>query len=80
MAAKEPGRETSGDGISAFMVCQPPPLHEALEVAPDDLLSGSHAVIAGEPSRVMHVAAWRKRSQVMTGEVLRRPTVGRLNV
>jgi len=44
------------------MVCQPPPLHEALGVNPDDLLSGSYAVIAGEPLGVMHVAAWRKWS------------------
>jgi hypothetical protein len=29
---KEPGRETSGDGISACMVCQAPPLYEALGV------------------------------------------------
>ena len=46
---KEPGRKTPGDGISAFMVCQPPPLYEALGVEADDLLSGNNAVIAGEP-------------------------------
>jgi len=62
MVMKEPGRKTPGDGISAFMVCQPPPLHEALGVDPDDLPSGSYAVTAGGPSRVMHVAAWRKWS------------------
>ena len=59
---KEPGRKTPGDGISAFMVCQTPPLREALGVDLDDLLSGSNAVIAGEPLGVMHVAAWRKWS------------------
>ena len=53
---------TPGDGISAFMVCQPPPLHEALGVDSDDLLSGSNPVTAGEPLGVMHVAAWRKWS------------------
>ncbi len=33
---EEPGRETPGDGISAFVVCQLPPLDEALIVDPDD--------------------------------------------
>ena len=60
MAAKEPGRRTPGDGISAFMVCQTPPLHEALGVESDDLLSVSNAVTEGEPLGVMHVAAWRR--------------------
>ena len=46
---KEPGRKTPGDGISAFVVCQTPPLREALGVDSDDLLSGDDAVIAGEP-------------------------------
>jgi len=44
------------------MVCQTPPLREALGVDPDDLLSGSNAVTAGEPLGVMHAAAWRKWS------------------
>ena len=59
---KEPGRKTLGDGVSAFMVCQTPPLREALEVDPDDLLSSKDTVIAGEPMGVLHVAAWRKWS------------------
>jgi hypothetical protein len=58
----EPGRKTPGDGISAFMVCQPPPLHEALGVESDDLLLGSNTVTAEEPLGVLHVAAWRKWS------------------
>jgi len=44
------------------MVCQPPPLREAPRVDPDDLLSGKNTVIAEEPLRVLHVAAWRKWS------------------
>ena len=32
MVLKEPGRVTLGDGISAFVVCQSPPLDEALIV------------------------------------------------
>jgi len=59
---KEPGRKTLGDGISAFMGRQSPPLDEALGVNSDDLLFGGNAVIAGEPLRVLHVAAWRKWS------------------
>ena len=51
MAVKEPGRKTPGDGISAFMVCQTPPLYEALGVDPDDFPSSSYAVTAGGPSR-----------------------------
>jgi hypothetical protein len=58
----EPGRKTPGDGVSAGMVCQPPPLGEALEVDPDDLLPGGDTVTAGEPLKVLHAAAWRKRS------------------
>jgi hypothetical protein len=50
-----------------------------LGVDPEDLLSSNDTVIAGEPSRVMHVAAWRKWSGVMTGEALPRPTVGKSN-
>ena len=58
----EPGRKTLGDGVSAGMVCQPPPLGEALEVDPDGLLSSRYTVTAGEPLKVLRVAAWRKWS------------------
>ena len=45
---KEPGRETPGDGISAFMVCQPPPFGEALGIKPDDPPNAGDTVTAAD--------------------------------
>ncbi len=46
---KEPGRVTSGDGTSAFVVCQSPPSDEALIDDPDDGPAAEYAVIGGGP-------------------------------
>ena len=46
---EEPGRVTPGDGTSAFVVCQSPPLDEALFVEPDDDPTTGDTVIGGGP-------------------------------
>ena len=46
---KEPGRVTPGDGISADVGCQSPPLDEALNVDPDDVSAAEDTVIGGGP-------------------------------
>ena len=45
---EEPSRVTPGDGISAFVVCQSPPLDEALIVDPDDDPDAEHTVIGAD--------------------------------
>ncbi len=74
-----PGRETSGDGTSALMGRQSPSLDEALRVAPDLFTTGT----CGFPG-VAHwgVTCCRLEKMVlsMTGEALRRPTVGKSSV
>jgi hypothetical protein len=57
---EEPGRVTPGDGTSAFVVCQSPPLDEALVVDPDDDPADGYTAIGGRTTGVMHVAAWRQ--------------------
>ncbi len=46
---------TPGDGISACVVCQSPPLDEALIVDPDDDPAAGYTVIGGGP-RGCHVS------------------------
>ena len=72
---EEPGRVTSGDGISACLVCQPPPLGEALGSDPDG------PPIARIRLRTMDQrgdACCRREKMVLsqTGEVRRRLKVG----
>jgi len=57
---KEPGRGTSGDGISAWKVCQLPPLNEALGTQPCGSLRRWRCGYRRRTLRVKHVAAWRK--------------------
>ena len=77
--AKGPGRVTSGDGTSAFVGRQSPPLDEALGHALMPPLGGDTENRRGT-TRVKQAAAWRKWSVAMTGEALRRPTVGKPSV
>lgn len=61
IVTKGPGRETPGDGISACVVRQLPPLDEASRM-PEILPSPVAADGRGRTTGVMRVAAWRKRS------------------
>jgi hypothetical protein len=67
---------TPGDGISACVVCQSPPLDEALIVDPDTIppLDIRLSVVdhGGVTCRRLETMALRQ-----TGEILRRPTVGK---
>ena len=58
---KEPGRVTPGDGTSAFVVCQSPPLDEALVVEPDDdPAAGVSAAVFAQPRSRFSERALRK--------------------
>jgi len=57
---KEPGRVTSGDGISAYKVCQLPPLNEALGIQPCGFLWRRRRGYRRRTLWVMHVIAWGK--------------------
>jgi hypothetical protein len=57
-----------------------PPLDEALTRDPASRLPTGDADYRTEISWVFRATAWRKRSQAMTGEALRRPTVGKPNL
>ncbi len=57
---KEPGRVTPGDGISAFRVCQLPPLNEALGIGPCRSLRRRTCGYRRRTPGVMRVAAWRQ--------------------
>lgn len=46
---EEPGRVTPGDGISACVVCQSPPLDEALIARPDGDPDAGDTVIGSGP-------------------------------
>ena len=66
---------TSGDGISACLVCQPPPLGEALGT---DLTVFSSFTMRLRTMNQTGDACSRLKKMVLrqTGEVLRRPAVG----
>lgn len=51
---------TSGDGISAYKVCQLPPLNEAPGIRPCGSLRHRRCGYRCGTLWVMHVAAWRK--------------------
>ena len=77
---KGPGEVTWGDGISAYMVRQSPPLEEALTRVRTSRPTDGHADCRKWTMRVMRAAASRKWTRTMTGEALRRPTVGKPNL
>ena len=74
---KGPGEVTPGDGILAYLVRQSPPLDEALTGARTSRPRSGDAECRRWTTWVLRAAAWRKWSQAMTGEVLRRPMVGK---
>ncbi len=51
---------TSGDGISAYWVCQLPPLNEALGIGPCRSFRRRRCGYRRRTPWVMHVAAWRQ--------------------
>jgi len=71
---------TSGDGILACVVRQLPPLNEALSGNRISRPMTGEAECRKWTTGVMPAAAWRKWSYAMTGEALRRPTVGKPNL
>ena len=78
---KGPGKVTPGDGIYGLLGVPLTALGRSADESPNlsPPLAGSADCRLGT-NRVMRAAAWRKWSHAMTGEALRRPTVGKPNL